>query len=91
MITDLFEIKTFRCLPCHTKKFTIKGIDADTDDFGDCDSDGSCMNNTCRNKFIPKLPENDVLKKYDINLAEYKEICDALEEELFVCGCGWCS
>lgn len=91
MKTDLFEIKTYHALPCATEIFTVKGKDANDEDFGDTDCYGSCMNNSCTHKFIPKLPTDEVLKKYDINLAEYKEICEALEEELFVCGCGWCS
>lgn len=88
---DLFEIKPFHCLPCALEVFKVNGVDADTEDFGDSDGYGNCMNNTCTNKFIPKLPEDSVLKKYNINLGEYKEICESLEEELFVCGCGWCS
>ena len=89
--TNLFEIKTFRCLPCSTEKFTVKGMYANVEDFGETDCGGSCMNNTCRQEFTPKLPTDEVLEKYNINLDEYQEICSALEEELFVCGCGWCS
>jgi hypothetical protein len=41
-------------------------------------------------QFIPKMPTDEVLEKYSINLKEYAEICDKLRWELAVGECGWC-
>lgn len=86
------EIKTMRPgLPCKLEIFKINGIEADIEDFGETERSGNCMNYTCSKTFNFKLPTEEVLKKYSINLKEYSEICDRLEDELHVSRCGMCS
>ena len=85
-------IKSFGSgLPCELEIFKINDIEADIEDFGETERSGSCMNSTCSQTFRFKLPTEEVLKKYSINLKEYSEICDRLEDELYVPGCGMCS
>lgn len=78
-------------LPCELETFKINDIEADIEDFGETERSGSCMNSTCSQTFRFKLPTEEVLKKYSINLKDYSEICDRLEDELYVPGCGMCS
>lgn len=85
-------IKSFGSgLPCELETFKINGIEADVKDFGEIERSGDCMNYTCSHTFKFKLPTEKVLKKYSINLREYSEICDRLEDELHVSRCGMCS
>lgn len=87
------EIRRLRNLPCELEIFKINGIDADQEDFGEGSSNlGDVFSNSCSHKFIPyKRPTEAVLRKYGITESEYAEICDRLEEELYVSGCGLCS
>jgi len=86
------EIKRRRCLPCSLEVFKINGKNADNDDFGDMEpTGGSCMEGACGYDFVPKMPKQETLDKYNINLDEYAEICEELREALFIRGCGWCS
>ena len=86
------EIKTMRPgLPCELETFKINGIEAEIEDFGETERSGSCMNSTCSQTFKFKLPTEEVLERYHINLKEYSEICDRLEDELYIPGCGMCS
>ena len=78
-------------LPCELKIFKINGIEAEIEDFGETERSGSCMNSTCSQTFRFKLPTEEVLKKYSISLKDYSEICDRLEDELYIPGCGMCS
>lgn len=85
-------IKTYGSLPCCLMEFTVNGIDADLDDFGEKNLfDGSCMDSECGCEFIPKEPTVGVLIKYRITEAEYKRVCEELSDELYVCDCGCCS
>lgn len=88
-------IEPYDALPCELAEFKINGIPADKNDFGFSQDDGDredvepyCC--SC-NKFTSVESNPDVLKKYGITEEEYGEICDRLEEELYVGACGWCS
>lgn len=87
------EIRHLRNLPCELEIFKINGIDADQEDFGEGSSNlGNVFSNGCSHKFIPyKRPTEAVLSKYGITEDEYSEICDKLEDELYVSACGLCS
>lgn len=86
------EIKPYRCLPCALEVFKINGKDANTDDFGEMETTGgSCMDSACGCDFVPKMPKQEILDKYNINLDEYSDICEELRDTLFIRGCGWCS
>lgn len=83
----------YGALPCALKKFTINGIEADKDDFGETihKSDGyyGCANNYFKGdtnlSHIKK-----VCDKYNISCEEYLEIVEHLENVLDVGKCGWC-
>lgn len=86
------EIKTMKPgLPCELEIFKINGIEAEIKDFGEIERSGNCMNYTCSQTFNPKFPTEEVLEKYGINLKDYSDIYDRLEDELHVFGCGMCS
>jgi hypothetical protein len=83
----------YHALPCSCETFTINGERADKDDFGStCDMDpDNAPEYGCGNRlFIPKMPTDEVLAKYFINLKEYAEICEKLKDMLAVGECGWC-
>ena len=83
----------YHALPCSCETFTINGIDADTSDFGstfDMDSENAEQYGCGDRQFVPQMPTDEVLKKYKINLKEYAEICDKLQDVLAVGSCGWC-
>lgn len=84
------EIKKFRCLPCSLEVFTINGIGASVDDFGESWTQGDCSRGECTSTFKHGYPTQEVLDKYKITLEEFKEVCEKLEEALEVWGCGWC-
>lgn len=93
-------IKKIDSLPCCTEKFTINGIDAEKNDFGEgydnrnyCTVDYSdaiarwgCVNRVWKRKH--STPE--VLSKYNITQDEYNTIVLELEEKLSIGRCGWC-
>jgi len=91
------ELKIFKTI-CQTEKFLINGIEANSEDFGigyDCegthdgneDDDVGCVDY----QFFPKLPSQKILRKYNINKKEDKEICDKLEEGLSFGCCKLCN
>lgn len=79
------------CLPCELEEFKVNGIDADIEDFGSIEREGSCFKYNCSQTFNYKLPTDEVINKYGITLADYSDICDELSEKLRVFGCGMCS
>ena len=86
-------IKPFHSLPCRLEVFTINGMGADQDDFGEvCDHDmESAEPYACAEmQFDSKPPTKEVLGKYNITEEEYYNICNELECELCVGSCGWC-
>ena len=93
--TDLYDIKVSRWM-CWCPVFTIKGIKADSDDFGEKDDiDCNCEDKPfrgCGNMiFTPKPPTQKVLDKYGITVDEYNEIASVLEDGLSFGYCGLCS
>lgn len=80
-------------LPCSLETFTIRGINADSDDFGSGgdNSPDEAEPYGCGNwEFHGKAPTEEVLHKYDITLDEYANIVARLESALYVGSCGWC-
>lgn len=88
-------IKTYDAL-CSTKIFTINGKAADSSDFGHSedvspetaeDYDYCCGDR----QFLPQESTPEVLARYNINEAEYQQICNELQNKLSWGSCGWCS
>lgn len=78
---------------CSLETFMINDIKADYDDFGyKMDTNHSIAEPYgCGNmEFIPNEPTQEILDKYNITEAEYKEICYRLVEELSYHKCGLC-
>lgn len=80
-------------LPCRTREFTINGIKADQDDFGEMHLEAGedeweygCQN-SC---FWSNPPSEEVLQKYHITAAEYIDVCNILHRELVSGNCGCC-
>ena len=76
------------------KVFRINGIDANINDFGKCYDDERewAPDYGCGNMCFHQYDEPSVetLNKYSINIAEWKEICDKLNTELYVGRCADC-
>ena len=86
-------IKTYHSLPCACDIFTINGWDADRDDFGQTEDlcpDAAAEYGCGNRQFVPKMPTKEILKKYNIDVDEYSDICDELKLALDVGKCGWC-
>ena len=87
------ELKIYGAL-CATSVFTINGVDADYEDFGnkydrnaDNAEDYSCGNM----QFTGKQSTTEILSKYKITDREYREVVLKLEDGLSFGCCGWCS
>jgi hypothetical protein len=96
-MNKVIEIVSFRALPCEASTFTIGGVDADKSDFGDQldrDQYSETREEYCcsSNQFIPheSIPKG-VLRKYNIDKAEYRKIQDKLSAKFYIGSCGWCS
>lgn len=79
---------------CEMRVFEINDIVADYEDFGEKfdRSPESAADYSCGNMcFTGKLATQEVLDKYKINITEYNEIVEKLEEGLSFGCCGWCS
>jgi hypothetical protein len=86
-------IEPYNSLPCSLETFTINGMDADESDFGstvDMDSENAEQYGCGDRQFAPEMPTDEVLEKYSINLKDYKEVCNGLQNALAVGNCGWC-
>ena len=86
-------VKSFKSLPCRLEAFIINGKDADQDDFGgtyDHNAESAEPYACADMQFDSKPPTKEVLDKYNITEEEYYNICNELECELCVGGCGWC-
>lgn len=84
-------IKAYSAL-CELEVFTINGIKADYDDFGDKRdvSRYDAEEYGCGNmQFRPKPATQEILDRYGINITEYNEVCDKLDCLSFG-SCGWC-
>lgn len=89
----MYEMEVYGAL-CALQVFTIKGIEADYDDFGDKgdQSPDTAEDYACGDmQFIPKRPTQEVLDKYKITVDEYNEIANELASKLSFGRCGWCA
>lgn len=89
-MTFNIKMSDYYCMP---SEFVVNGIEADAYDFGM--SHDACPGNAedygCGNRvFEPDPPSQEVLDKYHITEAEYKEISDELVEKLSVGACSCC-
>jgi len=93
-VTELdLIIIPYHSLPCSYEKFMINGIDADRDNFGsmeDLNPDKAERYGCGNMQFVSKMPTDEVLKMYSINLQEYSDICDELTYAFSIGECGWC-
>ncbi len=89
------EIEFESCCACSIGKFTINGIKADVDDFGDAydhDTENRPEYGCGDYRFEPhKYPSRAVLEKYKIELIDWFEIQAMLEEKLGIGRCEWCA
>lgn len=86
-------IEPFDALPCELKIFTINGKKANSLDFGDTFDhiEGEREPYCCSNMYFePKPSTKEILDKYNITEEEYYNICNELEDKLYVGRCGWC-
>ena len=86
-------IESFDALPCVLEIFTINGKKSDSDDFGitfDHINGEKEIYGCCNMYFEPNPPAKEVLHKYNITEEEYYEICDELEDKLYVGHCECC-
>lgn len=84
------KIEKMKWLPCSCKEFTINGKSASPSDFGTSESGGDPGQGNCYSKFVHGYPTEEVLQKYGITLNEFREICEKLEDELYIGSCGLC-
>lgn len=87
-------MKPYYGLPCSLQEFIINGQEADADDFGhseDVDKENAepygCG---CRKFIIDDSNAEECMKKYNLTYEEYQQVCEQLEETLYVGQCGWC-
>nr|DAQ28021.1 MAG TPA: Golgin subfamily A member 7/ERF4 family [Caudoviricetes sp.] len=84
------EIRAYSGLPCEDEVFTINGIEASKDDFGEVNMEGIGNYSCLLMGFMPKMPKESVLKKYNISLNDYEEIVEQLNELFSYGKCSWC-
>jgi len=78
---------------CETNTFTINGINAEYEEFGDKrdhDAENAEPYGCGNMKFIRYDVSSEILEKYGITKDEYDVICTELEEKLSFGCCGWC-
>jgi hypothetical protein len=78
---------------CSTKEFSINGVEAEYEDFGEKydHSPDEAEDYACGNmKFTANRATQEILDKYKINITEYNEVCEQLEQKLSFGSCGWC-
>lgn len=79
---------------CYTPTFTINGVDAGWEDFGEkYDRSPETAEDYCCGdmQFTRKPATLEVLSRYGITVEEYSEIASKLEAGLSWGSCGWCS
>ena len=87
-----YIIEAYEAL-CKLATFTVNGIDAEYDDFGE--KNDTDMENAedygCGNmEFTPKPATDEVLSKYKISVGEYNTIAEELKDKLSFGQCSWC-
>lgn len=77
---------------CKVKSLTIRGIEADYEDFGyTADTSYNEFYNGCYNmKFIKKEYSDIVATKYKLDRSDYESICNMLEDNLSYGRCKRC-
>lgn len=86
------EIEVYDAL-CSLSIFKINDIDAEEEDFVNKydHSPGTAEDYACGDMRADiKMPTNDILEKYKINLTEYNEIASKVADEVSFGCCGWC-
>ena len=86
-------ILTFGHALCYTPEFSINGVDADCEDFGEKydRSPETAEDYACGNMQFTRIPPTtEVLARYNITEKEYDEIAEKLEAGLSFGSCGWC-
>lgn len=87
-------MEQYKALPCRLKTFAINDIQANQDDFGHMDDTLSWMAEpySCERMCFhaDNSKASECMKKYNITLDEFFEICSMLDEKLFIGSCGWC-
>jgi len=64
--------------PCSLEQFIINDIIADYEDFGEIDKESN--GHECQIfGFKAKDPSDEILKKYEITLDEYDQVCNKLD------------
>lgn len=85
-----YELKICCAFPCVASKFTVNGIRADKNDFGNSESESDGQRGCKYNIFKPfRYPPEGVLEKYKISLEEFLRIGDILESEFCIHHCNW--
>ena len=90
-------MQPYSALPCELEEFTINGVSADKDDFGrsyDSDREGAedyCCGCMLFERCNNRNDKQRTMDKYSLSWEEYDEICELLEEVLYVGYCNWCS
>ena len=86
------EIKSYGSL-CGIQCGAINNIDIDESDFVDKydHSPETAEDYACGNMQADIiLPTEEVLKKYNITVDEYREVAEKISEEVSFGSCGWC-
>jgi len=87
-------IEAYDALPCALRTFEINGLDADANDFGysgDDDPENAEEYGCGDHCFHAELSKAaSAMKKYDLTLEQFVEVCEKLEDVLRVGVCGWC-
>jgi len=79
---------------CYVKEFTINGIAADYEDFGEKydRSPYDAGSYGCGNMQFTRVPvRTEILEKYHITEAEYSQVCEKLEDGLSFGFCSRCA
>ena len=85
------KLEIYGCL-CATSIFTINGVDADYDDFGekyDRDTENAEDYGCGDMQFTGNDSTPEILAKYSITQPEYDEVVSELSEKLSFGSCGW--
>lgn len=91
----------YNALPCEDSVFSVNGVAGSKSDFGYNEDVGSFdyeygewadENWACAdNQFVPHdSVDPEVLDRYGINEAQYREVQDQLTIQFCVGSCGWC-
>lgn len=87
-------IKPYNALPCELEMFEIKGKKASEEDFGNgydaCPEEAEEYGCGCWRFRADLAKAPQAMKKYGLTVEEFTEVCEMLENALWVGECGWC-